>query len=110
MGIWTKSIPVVRKFMIVVIKFIAPIKEDTPAKWSLKIPESTEGPHELNYLLKVGRLFNLFLFQAPTLFSRLDKLMYIIRIKTLNYLSEDTLYLVLQLLKGLFSYQKPQSK
>ena len=33
-----------------------------------KIPESTEGPHELNYLLKAGRLPNLFLFQAPTLF------------------------------------------
>jgi len=30
--------------LIVVIKFIAPNKEDTPAKCKLKIAKSTEGP------------------------------------------------------------------
>jgi len=39
-----KVIPGPRKFKIVEIKLIAPINEETPAKCSLKIPESTEGP------------------------------------------------------------------
>ena len=33
-----------------------------------KYPNQQKAPHELNYLLKAGRLPNLFLFQAPTLF------------------------------------------
>ena len=43
-GIRSISIPSVRKLRIVVIKFTAPSKEETPAKCRLKIVKSTEAP------------------------------------------------------------------
>jgi len=43
-GIRSISIPSVRKLRIVVIKFTAPSKEETPARCSLKIVKSTEAP------------------------------------------------------------------
>jgi len=43
-GIRNISIPGTRIFTIVAIKFIAPAKEDTPAKCKLKIARSTAGP------------------------------------------------------------------
>jgi len=43
-GAWSISIPKVRRFIIVVIKFAAPKRDDTPAKCKEKIAKSTEGP------------------------------------------------------------------
>jgi F0F1-type ATP synthase epsilon subunit len=43
-GIRSINIPSVRKLRIVVIKFTAPSKEETPAKCRLKIVKSTEAP------------------------------------------------------------------
>lgn len=42
-GIFFKSIPSIRMFIIVVIKLIAPRIEEAPARWSLKIDRSTEA-------------------------------------------------------------------
>ena len=39
-----KDIPLVLKFKVVLIKLIAPSKEDTPAKCKLNIAKSTEPP------------------------------------------------------------------
>lgn len=38
------SIPIARRFPSVLIKFTAPIREDTPARWREKIAKSTEAP------------------------------------------------------------------
>ena len=43
-GIRSRIIPNTRKLRIVVMKLIAPRREETPAKCSLKIAKSTEGP------------------------------------------------------------------
>lgn len=43
-GIWSLNIPITRRLLSVVIKFTAPIKEDTPAKCREKIAKSTEAP------------------------------------------------------------------
>lgn len=43
-GIISRSIPIVRRFIIVVIKFTAPNSEEIPAKCRLKIAKSTDGP------------------------------------------------------------------
>jgi len=43
-GIRSRIIPNTRKLRIVVIKLIAPRSDETPAKCSLKIAKSTEGP------------------------------------------------------------------
>lgn len=43
-GICPTKSPKHRKFVIVLIKFTAPNKEDTPAKWREKIAKSTEAP------------------------------------------------------------------
>jgi len=43
-GIRSNEIPVDRILIIVEIKFTAPKIDEIPAKWSLKIAKSTEGP------------------------------------------------------------------
>ena len=43
-GIRSISMPSVRKLRIVVMKFTAPSKEETPARCRLKIVKSTEAP------------------------------------------------------------------
>lgn len=43
-GIRSATIPITRKFPKVLIKFTAPIKEDTPAKCKEKMAKSTEAP------------------------------------------------------------------
>lgn len=42
--IWSKRSPLGRMLKIVVIKLIAPKREDTPAKCKAKITKSTEAP------------------------------------------------------------------
>jgi len=44
MGIRSKKIPSARRLTIVVIKLIAPNKEETPAKCKEKIAKSTAAP------------------------------------------------------------------
>ena len=53
-GIRSKSIPKIRKFPKVLIKFTAPSREETPAKWREKIAKSTEAPLCAIFLLKGG--------------------------------------------------------
>jgi len=48
------SIPLQRILKIVTMKFIAPAIEETPAKWSAKIPASTEAPECAKTPLKGG--------------------------------------------------------
>lgn len=43
-GILSTDIPIHRIFKIVLIKLIAPIIEETPAKWREKIAASTDAP------------------------------------------------------------------
>jgi len=43
-GIFSVGIPSIRLFKIVVVKLIAPIKDETPARWRAKIVKSTAGP------------------------------------------------------------------
>ena len=43
-GSLCKDIPLVRIFKVVLMKLIAPSKEDTPARCRLKIAKSTEAP------------------------------------------------------------------
>ena len=43
-GVLSRVIPNTRKLMIVLIKFTAPNKEDTPAKCKEKIAKSTDIP------------------------------------------------------------------
>ena len=43
-GIFSVGIPSIRLFAMVVVKLIAPIREDTPAKWRERIVKSTAGP------------------------------------------------------------------
>lgn len=43
-GIRSSVIPVARILITVVIKLTAPRIEETPARWSEKIPKSTEAP------------------------------------------------------------------
>ena len=43
-GIRSISMPNVRRFRIVVMKFTAPSNEETPAKCNLKMVKSTEAP------------------------------------------------------------------
>ena len=43
-GIFSVGMPSIRLLAIVVVKLIAPIKEETPAKWRDKIVRSTAGP------------------------------------------------------------------
>lgn len=43
-GIFSVGIPSSRLFAIVVVKLIAPIKEETPARWRDRIVRSTAGP------------------------------------------------------------------
>jgi len=43
-GIFNIDIPGIRILKIVVIKLIAPINEETPAKCKLNIAKSTDGP------------------------------------------------------------------
>jgi len=42
-GIRLQCKPIARMLIIVAIKFIAPNKDETPAKWRLKITQSTDG-------------------------------------------------------------------
>lgn len=53
-GIRSKNIPMGRKFIMVTIKLIAPIREEIPAKCRLKIAKSTEGPEWYKIVLKGG--------------------------------------------------------
>jgi len=53
-GIWSRSIPNGRMFKIVLIKFIAPKMEDTPAKCREKIAQSTDGPEWAIFPLSGG--------------------------------------------------------
>lgn len=43
-GIFSEGIPSIRLFIMVVVKLIAPKREDTPAKWRDRIVKSTAGP------------------------------------------------------------------
>jgi hypothetical protein len=43
-GIRSKCIPKGRKLKMVTMKLIAPIIEEAPAKWRLKMAKSTAGP------------------------------------------------------------------
>ena len=53
-GIRSASIPIVRRFLRVLIKFTAPKSEETPARCREKIAKSTEAPPWAMFLLKVG--------------------------------------------------------
>ena len=53
-GIRSISIPIARRFPRVLIKFTAPIKEETPAKCSEKIAKSTEAPAWARFPLSGG--------------------------------------------------------
>jgi len=53
-GIRSANIPIVRRFLRVLIKFTAPKSEDTPAKCKEKIAKSTEAPPWAMFLLKGG--------------------------------------------------------
>jgi hypothetical protein len=43
-GMRSINIPNARKFKTVLIKFTAPRREETPARWRLKIVKSTDAP------------------------------------------------------------------
>lgn len=43
-GIWSLFIPIVRRFLRVVIKFTAPKREEIPARCKEKIAKSTDAP------------------------------------------------------------------
>lgn len=53
-GTLSKPAPNGRKFPRVLIKFTAPNKEETPAKWREKIAKSTEAPECAIFLLNGG--------------------------------------------------------
>lgn len=53
-GIRSSRIPFHRILIIVVIKLIAPIMDDAPAKWSEKIAKSTDGPEWARFLERGG--------------------------------------------------------
>ena len=53
-GVLLKDIPSIRIFMMVVMKLIAPRMEEAPAKCSLKIVKSTEGPPCAKFLARGG--------------------------------------------------------
>ena len=53
-GVWSSSIPNPRRFPKVLIKFTAPKREDTPARWREKIAKSTDGPEWAKFLLRGG--------------------------------------------------------
>jgi hypothetical protein len=53
-GISSKNRPIARMLKIVLIKFIAPKIEDTPAKCKEKIAQSTEGPECARLPLRGG--------------------------------------------------------
>jgi len=53
-GISSKNKPMARILKIVLIKFIAPKIEDTPAKCKEKIAQSTEGPECARFPLRGG--------------------------------------------------------
>lgn len=53
-GIFSVGMPSSRAFAMVVVKLIAPIREDTPARWRDKIVKSTAGPACATLLDKGG--------------------------------------------------------
>ena len=53
-GIWSSIIPKVRRFPRVLMKFTAPIKEETPARCKEKIAKSTEAPEWAKFELRGG--------------------------------------------------------
>ena len=53
-GIRSASIPIVRRFLRVLMKFTAPNNEDTPARCKEKMAKSTEAPPWAIFLLRGG--------------------------------------------------------
>jgi len=53
-GTRSRSIPNLRRLEKVLIKFTAPKREETPAKWSAKIAKSTDGPEWAKLFLNGG--------------------------------------------------------
>ena len=53
-GIRSRNIPRGRRFKMVTIKLMAPIRDETPAKCKLKIARSTEGPEWYKIVLSGG--------------------------------------------------------
>lgn len=64
-GIRSSRYPLLRIFITVEIKFAAPKIDEAPARWSLKIARSTEGPACAMFLAKGGYTVH----PVPTPFS-----------------------------------------
>lgn len=65
-GVWFRLIPDPRRFPKVLIKFTAPRRDDTPAKWREKIAKSTDGPECAILLLRGGYTVHPVPAPAPT--------------------------------------------
>merc|ERR1712102_122681 len=98
-----------RILKIVLIKFIAPKIEDTPAKCKEKIAQSTEGPECARFPLRGGYTVQPVPAPASTTLLKSSMVRAGIKNQTLYYLIEETPYLVHQSLKVLTNFRNRQS-